>query len=233
MTTRIVRSRPSRMVGELPPGGRVEVRGRLVEHEQLRLHREHRRDRDPPALPEAEVVRRAVDVRRPCRRRRAPRRPGRRARRPRRPRLAGPKATSSRTVGMNSWSSGSWKTMATRRRISARLAFVTGSPPTVTVPACGSRMPLRCRTRVVLPAPFGPEHGDPLAGGRRAGRRRRAPRGRRGRRSADPRCRARRSCDQVGHERRWSRASSGTSAASDAVARRRAACSWRSGMAPV
>ena len=37
---------------------------------------------------------------------------------PRSPRLAGPKATSSQTVGMKSWSSGSWKTIATRRRIS-------------------------------------------------------------------------------------------------------------------
>ena len=36
------------------------------------------------------------------------------------PRFAGPKATSSRTVGMNSWSSGSWNTMPTRRRISGR-----------------------------------------------------------------------------------------------------------------
>ena len=50
------------MVGELAPGGRVEVRRRLVEHEQLGLHREHRGHRHPPALPEAEVVRRAVDV---------------------------------------------------------------------------------------------------------------------------------------------------------------------------
>ena len=65
---------------------------------------------------------------------------------------------------MNSWSSGSWKTRATRWRMAARLAFVTGIPPTVTVPACGSRMPLRCRTSVVLPAPFGTEDRDPLAG---------------------------------------------------------------------
>ena len=42
-----------------------------------------------------------------------------------------------RTVGMNSWSSGSWKTTPTRRRISLRLALVTGSPPTATSPAWG------------------------------------------------------------------------------------------------
>ena len=33
------------------------------------------------------------------------------------PAAAGPNATSSRTVGMNNWSSGSWKTMPTLRRI--------------------------------------------------------------------------------------------------------------------
>ena len=49
---------------------------------------------------------------------------------PRSPAAAGPKATSSRTVGMKSWSSGSWKTMPTRRRISARCRFPTGSPAT-------------------------------------------------------------------------------------------------------
>ena len=43
---------------------------------------------------------------------------------PRRPRLAGPKATSSATVGMNSWSSGSWKTIPTRRRISLKCSEV-------------------------------------------------------------------------------------------------------------
>lgn len=72
------------------------------------------------------------------------------------PAAAGPNATSSRTVGMNSWSSGSWKTMPTLRRISAMFFAETGSPATVTVPAPPVRMPLRCRTRVVLPAPFGP-----------------------------------------------------------------------------
>ena len=72
------------------------------------------------------------------------------------PRFAGPNATSSATVGRNSWSSGSWKTIPTRRRISARFGFSTGSPPTVTDPATPVRIPLRCSTSVVLPAPFGP-----------------------------------------------------------------------------
>lgn len=72
------------------------------------------------------------------------------------PAAAGPNATSSRTVGMNSWSSGSWKTMPTRRLISAMFRLSTGSPATVTVPVPPVRMPLRCSTSVVLPAPFGP-----------------------------------------------------------------------------
>ncbi len=72
------------------------------------------------------------------------------------PAAAGPNATSSRTVGMKSWSSGSWKTMPTRRRTSAMCRGPTSSPATVTVPVPPVRMPLRCSTRVVLPAPFGP-----------------------------------------------------------------------------
>ena len=41
--------------------GRVEVRRRLVEDEDLGLHREHGGHGDPAALPERQVVRRAVD----------------------------------------------------------------------------------------------------------------------------------------------------------------------------
>ncbi len=72
------------------------------------------------------------------------------------PAAAGPNATSSRTVGMKSWSSGSWKTMPTRRRTSAMFRLSTGNPATVTVPVPPVRMPLRWSTRVVLPAPLGP-----------------------------------------------------------------------------
>ena len=75
---------------------------------------------------------------------------------PRRPRLAGPNATSWRTVPRKSWSSGSWKTIPTRRRISAGSPWPTGRPLTATDPAPAVRMPLRCSTRVVLPAPLGP-----------------------------------------------------------------------------
>ena len=72
------------------------------------------------------------------------------------PKFAGPNATSSATVGMNSWSSGSWKTIPTRRRISRRCSLTTGSPATATVPVCAVSTPLRCSTNVVLPAPLGP-----------------------------------------------------------------------------
>ena len=47
-------------VGQLAARGRVEVRGRLVEHEDLRVHGEHRRDGDPSPLAEGQVVRRPV-----------------------------------------------------------------------------------------------------------------------------------------------------------------------------
>ncbi len=46
--------------------------------------------------------------------------------------------------------------MPTFCRISARCFFPTGSPATVTVPVPPLRMPFRCSTRVVFPAPFGP-----------------------------------------------------------------------------
>ncbi|SKZ61441.1 Uncharacterised protein [Mycobacteroides abscessus subsp. abscessus] len=44
------------------------------------------------------------------------------------PKFAGPKATSSASVGMNNWSSGSWNTSPTRRRTSRSVDFPTGEP---------------------------------------------------------------------------------------------------------
>ena len=82
VTTSIVRSTRVEDLQQLAARPRVEVRGRLVEHQQPRAHREHGRDRDAPALAERELVRRAVDhVRHPHRRQR-------RARRGRAPRRA-------------------------------------------------------------------------------------------------------------------------------------------------
>src|SRR3954447_14819664 len=44
-------------LGQLAPPGRIEVRRRLVQHEDLRVHGEHGRDGDPAPLPEGQVVR--------------------------------------------------------------------------------------------------------------------------------------------------------------------------------
>ena len=88
-------------VEQLAARARVEIRGGLVEHEQRRLHREHGRDRDAASLAERELVRRAVaDVAHAHGTRAAATRRSTSARS--RPMLSGPKATSSRTVGMNS-----------------------------------------------------------------------------------------------------------------------------------
>ncbi len=47
-------------VEQLAPRARVEARRRLVEHEQRRAHRQHRRDRHAPPLPHRELVGRAL-----------------------------------------------------------------------------------------------------------------------------------------------------------------------------
>ena len=158
VTISTVTSRPTQDLGEFAAAGRVEVGRRLVEHQDLRVHRQHRRHRDPAALPEATggaaAGRRASAM--PTAVERA-RRPARSSSAPRRPRLAGPNATSSRTVGMNSWSSGSWKTMPTRRRISRR--FVLGRP--------AARRPRPCRARRVQDA-VEVQHERGLAGAVRA-----------------------------------------------------------------
>ena len=88
-----------------------------------RAHGQHGGDRHAAALAHRELVRRAV-ARRPAMRTAAsasrdPRAPPRRGRGPR---FSGPNATSSPTVGMKSWSSGSWKTSPTRARSSCSVA---------------------------------------------------------------------------------------------------------------
>ena len=72
------------------------------------------------------------------------------------PRLSGPNATSSATVGRKSWSSGSWKTMPTVRRMSGRVPLVTGMPPMSTLPRSGVSSPFRWSSSVDLPAPLAP-----------------------------------------------------------------------------
>ena len=72
------------------------------------------------------------------------------------PMLSGPKATSSRTVGMNSWSSACWKTIPTLSRTRATVLGVTGMSPTRTWPEEGGSRPLRWSSSVDFPAPFPP-----------------------------------------------------------------------------
>ena len=60
MVTSIVRSIALEDVEQLAAGARVEVGGRLVEHEQPRAHREHGGDRHAPPLAHRQLVRRAV-----------------------------------------------------------------------------------------------------------------------------------------------------------------------------
>ena len=108
---------------------------------------------------------------------------------PRRPRLAGPKATSSATVGMNSWSSGSWKAIPTRRRISLRCSAATGRPATATRPAPGEHA-VELQHQGGLAGPVGPSGATrsprsirltPYSACCRPGRRRRRPRPSQGR----------------------------------------------------
>ena len=90
-------------VGELATAGRIEVRGRLVEHQDLRLA-SPAPWRPPPgaaARSSGGAAARSANASMPTACERAHRRT-RRARRRADPRLAGPNATSSRTVGMNS-----------------------------------------------------------------------------------------------------------------------------------
>ncbi|MCD8060913.1 MAG: hypothetical protein LUE13_01010 [Akkermansiaceae bacterium] len=68
----------------------------------------------------------------------------------------GPNATSSRTVGMKSWSSACWNTMPTLSRTRAAVLGVTGISPTRTWPEEGVSRPLRWSSKVDFPAPFPP-----------------------------------------------------------------------------
>ena len=87
------------------------------------------------------------------------------------PMWSGPKATSSNTVGLKSWSSGSWKTSPTIGADAAdRRAVDDGARRSGPSRGVGSRMPLRWSSSVLLPAPFGPDEGHLLAGARSRGR---------------------------------------------------------------
>jgi len=72
------------------------------------------------------------------------------------PKLRGPKATSSRMVGMKSWSSGFWNTRPTRRRTSPTVFGVRRMPSARTAPRAAGSTPTAASISVVLPAPFAP-----------------------------------------------------------------------------
>ena len=78
------------------------------------------------------------------------------------PRLSGPNATSSRTVGMNSWSSGSWKTSPTRARSVADVVAADAQAGDLELALAGQqRVEVEHQRR--LAGAVGPEHGDALA----------------------------------------------------------------------
>ena len=73
------------------------------------------------------------------------------------PRFSGPKATSSSTVGLKSWSSGFWNTTPTVCGSLLRCAGSAGSSPlTDASPGLPGSTPHSRRNSVVLPAPLGP-----------------------------------------------------------------------------
>ena len=73
------------------------------------------------------------------------------------PRFSNAKATSSSTTVATIWLSGFWNTMPTFWRMSNSLSSsAVDISSTYTVPACGSRMALKCLASVDLPHPFAP-----------------------------------------------------------------------------
>ena len=114
VATSIVRSIALQDLEQLAAAARVEVGRRLVEHEQVGPHREHGGDRHPPPLAHRELVRRAV--RRACSMRTAASASATRARDllARQAHVERAERDVLATVGMKSWSSGSWKTRPTR-----------------------------------------------------------------------------------------------------------------------
>ncbi len=125
----------------------------LVEEEQIRLDREGARQADPLRLPAgkgASIAAREVADAEPLQptggRRSASRRPT--------PRKRSPLAAFWSTP--TSKRSGSWKTVAVRRRSAARVRRMTRSPPIRTSPASGVRSSAATWRSVLLPAPFGP-----------------------------------------------------------------------------
>ena len=228
VTTSIVRSSRAEHLQQLAARARVEVRRRLVEHEHPRVASRARSRSRRAAAGRARAGAARGRPRAPSAPPPAPRATRSTASSRASPRLSGPNATSSRTVGMNSWSSGSWNTSPTRaRRSRTSPRDVACRPPRG--PRRRAAAPLRWSISVVLPAPFGPEHRDALAVARRAGRRRRARRRRSGSGSAARARRSRSSCRD--HRGRAAAGARGERARNAASARAKASTRSR-GIAP-
>ena len=148
---------------ELAPAAGVQAGRRLVEDEDGRVHREDRRDRDPLPLAEREVVGDAG-----ARSAAIPTAASARSTRAWTssagiPMWSGPKATSSKTVGLNSWSSGSWKTIPTSARTRRTVSLSTAIPATRTEPCVGRIDPVEVEHQRALARAVRPHERDLLA----------------------------------------------------------------------
>ena len=138
-------------VDETMLGFLIQARGGLIQQEELRLHGQDGGQGDQFLLSPRELIGCPVFEALQTQTRHGL--PGNADGLGRRlPWFKGPKATSSRTVGQKSWSSGFWNSRPTFCRSSTKsLAFVTSSPRTIMRPTWGRSSPMiRCR-RVVLP----------------------------------------------------------------------------------
>ncbi len=156
-------------IGEGAGAVGVEVRRRLIEHQDPRPRGERSRQRQPLLLAAREPRRPApLQPARPA----SASASGMRARIASgvHPRLSRPKATSSSTRSMTSWLSGSWNTSPTRAATAGPSAVTGSRPPTSSSPAHapgssrGTR-PATARANVLLPDPDGPTTSRQPPGG--------------------------------------------------------------------
>ncbi len=158
---------PEHQVRDFDAGGGVEVAGRLVGQQQLRLAGERARDRDALLLAARQLLR-VVG--------RAPREPDavEPARRPRRRRRARPASSSGSITFSSAVSAGSswndWKTKPSSRWRSAARASSSSAdsamPSSQTSPSLGRSSPARSPSSVVLPEPDAPTMATGFAGAR-------------------------------------------------------------------
>ena len=133
VVVRLLAQDPREVVEERLARGLVQRRERLVEQQQLGLEHERAGQRGPLGLAPRERARLAGGQRRDAEPREPGVHPGRGAPRASTPRKRRPRATLSRTVV--SARSGSWKTLAMRRRTASPSAGLTRSPWNRTLPA--------------------------------------------------------------------------------------------------